>query len=75
MKVETKKEEAPLVVLNVSRSYFSVARHYGGCTIQGKKYIYMTLQDALIRQDKIKEYNKSLKEGKNWDEFLSSLKR
>jgi len=61
------------VIMNVSMGYFSVARHTGGCTYQGKEFIYIPPEDALIRRDLIKEYNKAKKEGKTFTEFTELL--
>lgn len=41
---------------NVSVSQFSIARHYGGLTIQGESYKYDYANDALIRDKDIKQY-------------------
>jgi hypothetical protein len=40
-----------LVVANVSQSIFSVARHYGCCTINGAEYTYFADDDLLVRND------------------------
>lgn len=42
---------SPYVITGVSSSYFSVARHYGGCTYQGDEYLYDPLSDELVRGD------------------------
>lgn len=45
---------APFVIQGVSQSQFSVARHYGGCTFQGKYYVYIPGADELVRDDVVK---------------------
>ena len=47
--------EPPDEIHHVSRSQFSVARHYGGCTFMGKRYVYIPLTDVLIREDVVKK--------------------
>jgi hypothetical protein len=68
-KTMTSKEKAPIVILNVSRTIFSIARHYGGCKAYGTEYFYQPIQDALIRKD----WMKTMK-SKTWDEFLETVK-
>jgi hypothetical protein len=41
----------PDEIRHVSRSQFSVARYYGGCTYQGVSYAYERARDVLIRRD------------------------
>lgn len=48
------KRDAPFIIQGVSRSMFSVARHYMGCTFQGYFYGYVPPTDELIRSDVIK---------------------
>ena len=47
--------EPPDEIHDVSRSQFSVARHYGGCTFMGTRYVYVPLTDVLIREDVVKK--------------------
>lgn len=47
----TLSKTTPLAILNVSQSYFSVARFLGGIMYQNKHYIYEPVVDALIRSD------------------------
>jgi len=42
---------APEIIRNVSYTQLSVARHYGGCTFQGRDYRYCPVDDTLIRAD------------------------
>lgn len=54
----------PFLIAGVSRSQFSIARHYGGCRIQGRNYSYLPLTDELIRDDVVKwlaKYRKAQK--------------
>ena len=41
----------PYIIRNVSASQFSVARHCGGMTYQGRHYIYDNIRDELVRAD------------------------
>lgn len=45
---------AAFLIRGVSSSQLSIARHYGGCTFQGRNYTYMPLTDELIRDDVVK---------------------
>jgi hypothetical protein len=47
---------------NVSSTQLSVARHFGGCKIEGKEFVYNPTDDSLIRTDVIKWLSKKLKE-------------
>jgi hypothetical protein len=44
-------QRAPYALCNVSRGFFSVARHYGGLTFQGCDYTYMPWHDECVRDD------------------------
>jgi hypothetical protein len=50
-----------LAYANVSRTQLSIARHYGGCKIQCKHFIYNPTDDSLIREDVVKWLKKKLK--------------
>lgn len=43
---------------NVSMSQLSIARHYGGCKVNGQDWTYNAADDSLIRNDVIKFYIK-----------------
>ena len=43
--------DAPIGYMDVSRTQLSIARHYGGCTVQGHHYIYFPAHDELWRDD------------------------
>ena len=44
----------PFLIQGVSSTQFSVSRHYGGCTYNGKYYTYLYDTDELIRDDVLK---------------------
>lgn len=44
----------PFAIYNASQTQFSIARFYGGCTYQGKEYVYIPPFDALVRHDVMK---------------------
>lgn len=39
---------------NVSMTQLSIARHYGGCKVQGHHFVYNWMDDSLIREDVVK---------------------
>lgn len=43
--------KTPYVIQDVSRSQFSIARHFGGATFNGDHYDYVPTFDELIRED------------------------
>jgi hypothetical protein len=47
-------KDANVGYANVSYTQFSIARHYGGCKVQGKHFIYNAVDDSLIREDVVK---------------------
>ena len=44
-------KRAPFALCNVSMGFFSIARHYGGCTFQDCHYTYMPGHDECVRDD------------------------
>jgi hypothetical protein len=56
--------ETPYLITGVSHGYFSVARHYGGCIVSGKHYVYIPATDELIRDDVMKWVIKLRKKAK-----------
>ena len=44
-------KRAPYLITNVSNSFFSIARYYGGMTLQGCSYTYMPSHDECVRDD------------------------
>jgi len=59
------KEKFPeneiIAYANVSKTQLSVARHWGGCKVEGKHFAYNTTDDSLIRKDVISFLSKQLK--------------
>jgi hypothetical protein len=49
---------------NVSQSQMSVARYYGGMTVNGQYYAYDPTTDTLVRQDVVKREAKAKKRKK-----------
>ena len=43
--------DPPIGYMDVSRTQLSIARHYGGCTVQGRHYVYFPDHDELWRDD------------------------
>ena len=43
--------ESPERLYGISNSHLSIARHYGGCTFNGKRYVYIAERDELVRDD------------------------
>ncbi len=43
---------------NVSQTQLSIARHYGGCNVQGHHFVYNAKDDSLIREDVVKWFAK-----------------
>ena len=54
LQLSTLPRDTPYIVQGVSHTQFSVARHYGGMTYQGKFYSYIPTTDELIRDDVVK---------------------
>ena len=44
-------QRAPYALCNVSMGFFSIARYYGGLTLQGCQYTYMPGHDECVRDD------------------------
>ena len=51
LQASTLPRKTAFLIGSVSRSMFSVARHYGGATVNGSSYLYLPLSDELIRDD------------------------
>ena len=43
---------------NVSQTQLSIARHYGGIDVQGRRYVYNPQADELVRADILKRAEK-----------------
>lgn len=55
-------EDETLAFANVSQTQLSIARHYGGCKVQGKQFVYNWQDDSLIREDVVKWLVKRIKD-------------
>lgn len=55
--------------MDVSTSFFSVARYSGGATICGISYVYCPERDVLIQRDWLKYYQRL-----SWSEFIEAVK-
>lgn len=62
-------ERIPIVIAEVSSSFFSVARYSGGVKIQGELYIYHPERDILIKDDWDKYYRRL-----QWEDFIDAVK-
>jgi len=49
--VQTLHKKAPYAVTGISRGMFSLARHSGGMTFQGCRYVYVEQFDECVRAD------------------------
>ena len=47
-------KDANIAYANVTMTQLSIARHYGGATVQGKCFVYNPFDDSLIREDVVK---------------------
>lgn len=62
-------ELPPILITDVSSSFFSVARYSGGAKIQGELYIYQPERDILIKNDWVKYYRRL-----QWEDFIKAVK-
>lgn len=63
--------KAPILIMQGSKQpYLSIGRLYGGVNAFGYEYVYIPAQDAFIRKDYVKEFNKHKKSGKSWLQFM-----
>jgi muramoyltetrapeptide carboxypeptidase LdcA involved in peptidoglycan recycling len=46
---------------DVTMTQFSIARHYGGCTFNGRYYFYFRADDSLWRADVVREIRRARK--------------
>lgn len=61
---------------NISHTQMSIARHYGGLTVNGSTYEYDAEQDRLIRSDIAKRDEKlKASERKKWIEQQKEFNR
>ena len=56
------KTDHPERIYHASKTIYSIARYYGACIIQGKRYIYNPVDDVLIRDDVLKAEAKRIKQ-------------
>jgi len=47
---------------HISQTQLSVARYYGGCTINDSTYVYMAADDSLVREDVLRKDKKLKKQ-------------
>ena len=52
--LKEKFSQQRIAIGNVTQSYFSIARHYGACKIEGREFIYFPEDDILVRDDVVK---------------------
>ena len=52
--VKALHRDTPYMIRGVSGGMFSIARHYGGMTYQGRRYEYMPDTDECVRADVVK---------------------
>lgn len=43
--------DAQIAYANISMTQLSIAKHFGGCKVQGKNFVYNLIDDSLIRED------------------------
>lgn len=49
---------------HVSQTQMSIARHFGGMTVNGRKYVYDPTTDTLVRDDIVKREAKAKRKAK-----------
>lgn len=54
----------PFIIMGVSHTQFSIARHYGGVKYMGRHYFYVPPTDELVRDDVMKWLAKHRKNNK-----------
>ena len=70
-----KNQKAPIIILQGSKQpYLSLGIHYGGVKVFGYEYYYLPNEDAFLRIDYLKKYNKHKKIGQNWETFVGFVK-
>jgi hypothetical protein len=42
---------ASIAYARITQTHFSIARYWGGCTINGRHFVYCPIDDSLIRSD------------------------
>lgn len=67
-----KKGKAPILIMDATNQpYLSLGRHFGGVKAFGSSYVYVAKEDAFVREDWMKVYNKK----KSWDDFVEEVKK
>ena len=64
--------DTTIAYAGVSMTQLSIARHYGGCKVQGKHFVYNPVDDSLIREDVVKWIGKRKKQGCKDEERTST---
>lgn len=59
----------PILITNISTSYFSIARHTGVIKIDGVVYAYCPERDILVKEDWLKIYKRL-----SWEDFIDAVK-
>lgn len=63
------KEKSPVVIpYNEKEPHLALGRHFG-LKIYGRQYKFLDKEDCFVREDMLKEYEKS----KNWQEFIDKI--
>jgi hypothetical protein len=58
------ESNAPIGYAGVSQTQLSIARHYGGLTVNGRRYTYFPDLDELVRDDVLKMAHDMRKQAK-----------
>jgi hypothetical protein len=65
-------KNANIVILHASQQPFlSIGVHFGGMTLNGHKYKYISEHDAYVRHD----YVNKIKKHKSWSDFLEYVRK
>ncbi len=63
------KEKSPVVIpYNENEPHLALGRHFG-LKMHGRQYKFYEKEHSFIREDMVKEYEKS----KNWQEFIDKV--
>ena len=57
--VEKFGESENIAYSSISFTQLSTAKHFGGCNVNGKHYVYNPTDDSLIREDVLKFIQKT----------------
>jgi hypothetical protein len=64
LQLSTLPRDMPFMITGVSHGQFSIARHSGGISYNGRHYTYIPATDELVRDDVVKWLKKKRKENK-----------